>query len=181
MPLNNIVNDRDAPLLTSPPAQFSYTQKGTLTLGQYIFSPTRALVTGAKNVNAITAYRIKALSFSADIPKIAYQQALKLSTGDTDVPIFNMFMQSDANSPLFQDPVVCQDYFMDQEFRMIKIPNQKKNRFTAFFKGTLRQTAALTGFNEVNLTMQIWVQYIDNVNFIQALKQNFQKIKGSVV
>jgi hypothetical protein len=147
-----------------------------LTLGQYPFTAARATMTGNKNLTDNTLYYIKAMSFSADIPKAYYQEAKKLSTGLTDIPTFSMFMQADANSPLLKDPIVLQDFFQDQEFKLLKEAKISPNRLSAFFRGTLNQTANLAGINEINLTMEVWVQEVTDDNFIDGLKLKYPRI-----
>jgi hypothetical protein len=87
-----------------------------------------------------------------------------------------MFMQADANSPLLKDPIVLQDFFQDQEFKLLKEAKISPNRLSAFFRGTLNQTANLAGINEINLTMEVWVQEVTDDNFIDGLKLKYPRI-----
>ena len=89
-----------------------------------------------------------------------------------------MFLQSESRAAIFVDPIQLGNYFSDQEYKKIQLAKQDPNELTAFFRGTLQQTAALAGTNEINLTMDVWVQQITNDNFIEAIKRNFPNIGG---
>ena len=60
----NVPRIGDLPLYSSPPMQFTFKQKATLTLGQYIFSPVRTDVTNNKNLNNSTLIYFRNFSFS---------------------------------------------------------------------------------------------------------------------
>lgn len=167
----------DLPYYTSPPMQFTFTQSATLTLGQYPFLPVKATLGNNKNITDNTLLYLKAITFSADIPLLTYQEAIKLSTGLTDIPRFSMFLQSEGGgAPVFIDPIQLGDYFNDQEYKKLILAKQLPNRISGFFEGTLQQTANLAGINEINLTMNIWVQSITDDDFINALKTRYPAI-----
>lgn len=169
----------DLPYYYSPPMQFTFTQSADLTLGQYPFLPVKATLGNNKNITDNTLLYIKAITFSADIPLLDYQQATKLSTGLTDIPRFSMFLQSEASgAPVFIDPIQLGDYFNDQEYKKLILAKQLPNRVSGFFEGTLQQTANLAGILEINLTMNIWVQSITDDDFINALRTRYPVIAG---
>jgi hypothetical protein len=116
---------------------------------------------------------IKAFSFSADIELLAYQNALKLSDGTVNIPRFSLFTQSDANAPVLTDPIDLGDYFNDQGYKKVLLLKQLPNNLTGFFRGTLQQHGGLAGVNEINLTMNIWVQAITDDAFIEGLKRHY--------
>ncbi len=173
---DDIARIEDLPYYYSPPLQFTFTQSATITAGVYPFTAARARVGNDKNLTDNTLLYIKAMTFSADIPVLTYQQALQLAAGDTDVPRFSMFIKSQANAPIFVDPIQLGDYFRDQQYKKILITKQDPDNLTAFFRGTLQQTAALAGVVEINLTMNIWVQAITDDNFIDGLKKKYPRI-----
>jgi len=172
---NNIARIEDLPYAKSPPMQFTFTQSATLTLGQYPFTGAAQVVENNKNITSNTLLYIKSVSFSADIDLLTYQQALKLSTGLTDIPVFHAFIQSDSRAPIFVDPIQLGNYYSNQEYKQIVIPKQDPNELTAFFRGTLQQHAGLAGVTEINLTMDLWVQQVTSNNFIEALRKNYPK------
>lgn len=174
-----ITRIEDLPYKTSPPAQFVFTQAATLTAGTYPWTGGRAAITNEKDITDNTLIYIKALSFSADIPLVDYQQALKLAAGTVDIPRFSAFLQADSNAPIFVDPIVLHDYFNDQEYRLLIEPKQLPNAFTGFFRGTLQQTAALAGVGEINLTVQMWVQLISDDNFIAGIRKEYPRVLRS--
>ena len=57
------------------------------------------------------------------------------------------------------------------------MPRQLPNKLTGFFRGTLQQHAGLAGVSEINLTMNIWMQYITDDNFIKGLQKAYPIIK----
>lgn len=171
--LSNLVRIEDLPYYTSPPMQFTFVQKADLTLGEYPFTAGRATIGNNKNITDNTLLYIKAMTFSADIPILHYQEALQLATGDTDIPRFSVFLQSDSNAPIFIDPIQLSDYFDDQEYKKLVLPKQFPNRMSAFFRGTLQQTGNLAGVTEINLTINLWVQQISDDTFINGLKKKY--------
>ncbi len=173
---SDIVRVEDLPYFYSPPMQFVFTEKAEITNGTYPFTGNKEIVDNNKNITDNTLLYIKAMSFSADIEKKDYQQALKLADGSTNIPSFSCFMQSDAQAPIFVDPIKLGDYFDDQEYKKIVLPKQFPNNISAFFRGTLKQTGALAGVTEINLTMNIWVQQITDIAFIDGLRQAFPRI-----
>ncbi len=177
---NDIVRIEDLPYFRSPPYQFTLTQTATLDSGQYPFNNGRSTLIGDKNLTDNTLMYIKAMSFSADISRQDYQDSLAITFGPNvpiDTPRFSIFFQSGSNSPLLQDPLICQDYFYDQEFKLLLLPKVFPNRISGFFRGTLEQTANLAGITDITLTMQIWVQFVDDDNFVQSLKLPYPRIK----
>jgi hypothetical protein len=116
---DDIVRIEDLPYFFSPPIQFTFTQSARITAGVYPFVAARATVGNNKDIQDNTLYYMKAMSFAADIPILAYQQAIQLAGGTTDVPTFSMFLQSESNAPLFQDPIQLENYFDNQEFKKL--------------------------------------------------------------
>ena len=172
----DIVRIEDLPYFFSPPMQFTFTQSASLTVGIYPFTGAAVEVGNNKNLTDNTLLYIKAVSFAADIPVLDYQQAIKLAAGTTDVPRFSMFLQSESRAPIFVDPIQLGDYIDDQEYKLLKMTKQDPDYLTAFFRGTLQQTAALAGIIEINLTMNVWVQAITDDNFIHGLRLKYPKI-----
>ena len=155
--------------------KFTFTEKSTLTLGQYPFNAPRQQMTNNKNLNESTLIYFYHMTFSADISLSNYQEALKLSTGDTDIPEFSMFFGNNRNAPALQDPIVCQDYFAKQKFRLTLEPKQTPNRLNAFFRGTLQQHAGLAGVGEINLTFTYYAQQITDDKYIAEFKKGYLK------
>ena len=177
MTISNIITRiEDLPYLKSPPMQITFTQSGSLSAGQYVFNSPREEVGNNKNINDQGLYYIKAMTFSADVELLAYQKAIKLLSGSTDIPTFSLFMQSDSQAPAFIDPIQLSDYFNDQEFKKLILPRQFPNLLTAFFRGTLQQHAGLAGINEINLTINMWMQYVTDDNFIKALQKDYPQV-----
>lgn len=170
---NDVPRIGDIPLWTSPPMKFSFTQQATLTLGNYPLTSTRALMTNQKNLNDSTLLYFYDMTFSADIPLQNYLDALQLSGGGNLIPKFYIFMGSNRNAPQFQDPIVCQDYFNGQHFPFVIEPKQTPNTLTAYFEGTINQTAALAGRQYINFTFSFYVTQITDDNFIHAFKQGY--------
>lgn len=171
-----VIRIEDLPYNSSPPMQFTFTQSAVLTLGTYPFIAERATIGNNKNITDNNIIYIKAVSFSADIPVLTYQAALKLFGGITNIPTFSIFLQSDASAPIFTDPIQLGDYFKDQEYKKLLMPKQLPNRMSAFFRGTLQQTAALAGVSEINLTMNVWAQSITDDAFIAALRLKYPNV-----
>ena len=168
-----IARIEDLPYWDSPPFQFTFTQKASLTLGQYPFLRTRTELKPQTNITDNILLYFKSISFSADIPKNDYQQALQLAGGTNDIPEFYAFLSNDANAIIFENPLQLNDYFNDQEFKFLKAPKQLPNKFTGFIDGKLQQTAALAGVDAVNITIQMFGQSISDDNFIAALKRDY--------
>jgi len=172
-----ITRIEDLPYKKSPPMQLIFSQKADISVGTYPFTAGRATVTGEKNINDQTLLYVRSISFSADIPLIDYQKALKLAAGTVDIPNFQMFLQSDSNAPLFQDPIDLLDYFNDKSYRLIIEPKLSPNTLTGFFRGTLQQHAGLAGVTEINLNIEMIVQQITDDAFIHGLDQPYPYIK----
>ena len=171
-----IARIEDLPYYTSPPAQFFLTERANLALGVYVFGGLRLIMTGNKNITDNTLIYIRSLSFSADIPAVDYQQALQLAAGGVDIPTFRAFLQSGSSAPIFEDPIVLNNYFDEIDYRLLLLPKQIPNRLTGFFTGTLQQTAALAGYAGINFTLQMWAQVITDDNFIAGLKRDYPRI-----
>lgn len=173
-----IARIEDLPYKKSPPIQFTFTQNGPLTFGQYVFTSVHTPILPQENVNDNILLYIKSISFSADIPGLDYQQALQLAGGLVDIPRFFAFLKNDHNALIFENPLLLNKYFDDQTFMLILEPKQLPNLFTGFIKGTLQQTAALAGTPSVNITIQMFGQSIADDNFIRALKKDYPFING---
>lgn len=174
----DVARIEDLPYFYSPPMQFTFTQSATLTLGQYPFVGDREEVGNNKNITDNTMMFIKAITFTADIPEIDYQQALQLTGGTNVIPNFSLFLTSDSNAPILTDPIQLGSYFNDQEYKKIVYPKQFPNILSGFFRGTLQQTGALAGVNEINLTMNMWVQAITDDAFIESVKRAYPQTNG---
>lgn len=173
-----IARIEDLPYRKCPPIQFTFSQNGPLTLGQYVFSPSRTQISPQENVNDNILLYIKSISFSADIPELDYQESLQLPGGTLDIPQFYAFLKNDHNALIFENPISLNKYFNDQEFKLLLAPKQLPNLFTGFIKGTLQQTAALAGKASVNITIQMFGQSISDDNFIKALNRNYPDFNG---
>lgn len=171
-----IARIEDMPYNTSIPMQFSLTQTGSLVLGQYVFSEPRINMSGTKNIRPSTLIYLRSISFSADIPVLDYQGALQLAGGGTQVPKLNMFLTSDANSPTLRDPILLDNYFSSQDYRMIIEPTKIPVVMSAYIEGVLQQTAALAGITEINMSVDIYAQSIEDKNFIRAFKAQYPEV-----
>lgn len=100
----------------------------------------------------------------------------KIFTRKVDIPKFSLFIDSERNSPILRDPVECNDYFSNQEFKKLFLPKLFPNRITAFFRGELQQNALLAGITQVTLTMNIFGQEVTDDSFIEALKKKYMSI-----
>lgn len=176
--LNRIPRIEDLPYWMSPPIQFTFTQSADLTGGTYPFTAARAEVANNKNLNDNTLLFVRDITFQADIPVLDYQEAIKLAAGTTDIPTFQMFFQSDAQSPVLADAIQLGSYFENQVYKLLLAPKQEPNTLSAFFRGTLQQTAALAGIGEINLTMNVFVQYIQQDVFVELIKKGYPQIEG---
>ncbi len=174
---NHIPRIGDLPYWSSPPMQFTFTESAALSLGTYPFTAARTIMTNQKNLNNSTLIYFYDMTFSADIPLLDYQHALQLAAGTTDIPQFSMFFANNRNAPALQDPIVCQDYFNGQDYQLLVEPKQTPNTLTAFFRGTLLQTAALATVGNINLTFTFYAQQITDDNFIQEFKKGYPRSK----
>jgi len=170
-----IARIEDLPYWKCQPIQFTFKQTATLTLGQYPFLAERTELTPQKNITDNILLYFKSISFSADIPLLSYQEALQLAGGTLNVPKFSPFLKSEHNALMYENPLELNNYFSDQEFKLLKLPKQKPNRFTGYIKGTLQQTAALAGYEKINITIQMFGQSITDDNFIAALKRDYPR------
>lgn len=168
------------PYWTSPPMQFSLTQQAILSAGTFQFlqsaggNPvTPADLANNKNITENSMILIYDFSFAADIPVLDYQQALQLGAGTTDIPNFNLFLKSDAGSPQLKDPIELYNYIDKQQYILALTPKISDNAFRGFFRGSLQQTAALAGLNEINFTINFYAQEIVDDNYIHTFKQNY--------
>lgn len=175
----NVPRIGDIPYWSSPPMQFSFTEQVELSAGTYPMLAGRTPMINVKNLNESTLIYFYDMTFSVDIPQLDYQQALQLAAGGTDIPNFNMFFQDNRNAPALQDPILLQNYFNAQEYRLLLEPKQTPNTLNAFFRGTLQQTAALAGVQFVNLTFTFFAQQIIDDSFIQQFKQGYPRSKAN--
>ena len=183
-----ITRIEDMPYYRCPVVQFSLSQAGPLTFGQYLWNPAtapRVPLTGAKQITQASLIYFRSVSFSSDIPEIDFQQALKISTtvaanntvaGTNQIPAYSKFLQSDANAPTLRNPILCQQFFDDQDYRLIVEPKQLPNVISGFFRGALEQTGALAGVSSITLTAEFYAQVIESRNFINALKNEYPQI-----
>ena len=170
---NRIARLDDIPYNTTKEMTFTFSQKADLTLGVYPFNKGRAVMTGAQNFTGSTLILIRNISFSADIPVLRYQEALQLAGGAVDVPTFSAFLKSNANAPIFRNPIFLNDYFSSQPYILALDPRIKKDQLNAFFRGTLQQTAKLAGITEINLTFKIYANEINDNRFISTFKRGY--------
>lgn len=188
IPQLNIPRIGDLPYYVSPPMQFSLTQTAVLDLGTYKFLDAaggnplqKTVMDNTKNITDNSLIYIYSISFSADIPVLDYQQALQLSGGTVDIPTFQTFLESDADSPQFKDPILLKNYFEDQSYRLVLNPKQDPNQIKGLFSGQLQQTFALAGISEINFTFDMYAQEIVDDNFIAAFKQQYPDITNGGV
>lgn len=183
-----ITRIEDMPYYRCPVVQFSLSQSASLNFGQYIWSPAtapRVALTGAEQVTQASLFYFRSVSFSADIPELDYQQALQITTtvaanntvaGTNQIPKYFKFLQSDANAPTLRNPILCQQYVDNQDYRLIVEPKQLPNVISGFFRGALQQTGALAGINTITLTAEFYAQVIESRNFINALKNEYPQL-----
>lgn len=170
---NRVARLNDIPYYTTKEMQFTFTQSASITGGVYPFNSGRAVMTGTRNFTGSTLILIRNISFSADIPVLDYQQSLQLLAGTTDIPTFHAFLASGANVPILRNPILLRDYFNEQDYVLSLDPRRKKDQMNAFFRGTLQQTAALAGINQINLTFTIYANEINDNQYIQTFKKGY--------
>lgn len=173
MKINRVARLDDIPYNTTKEMTFTFSQKADLTLGVYPFNSGRATMTGSGNFTGSTLILIRHISFSADIPILAYQQSLQLAGGTVDIPTFHAFLKSNANAPIFRNPIFLNDYFPLQPYILALDPRIKKDQLNAFFRGTLQQTAALAGITEINLSFKIYANEINDNRYIATFKRGY--------
>jgi hypothetical protein len=170
----------DLPYFSSPPIQFTFTQQAVLTLGQYPLSlASKAVMRNNAQLSDNSLIFIRDISFYADIPVLDYQQALQLSTGDTDVPRFSLYMGGNSAVPLLRNPIELGDYFREQNYIKLMLPRFTPNSLLGAIEGTIQQTAALAGISKINLTVEIYCQEIVDDGFIAAIQRKYPVIQGS--
>jgi len=172
-----IARIEDLPYWTSPPIQVTYTQQATLTLGQYPFTDVKTAMGFNVNVTDNSLWYIRALSFSADIPEVDYQQALQLAGGTNAIPVFQMFFSGQAHVPMLRNAIQLNQYFRDLDFKQLVMPKILPNILKGNIFGTLQQTAALAGINVVNATVEVYIQEITDDAFIKAVTKNYPDIR----
>lgn len=170
---NRVARLNDIPYNTTKEMQFTFTQSATITAGVYPFIASRSVMTGVRNFTGSTLILIRNISFSADIPVLDYQQSLQLLAGTTNIPTFHAFLASNANAPIFRNPILLRDYFNEQDYVLAMDPRRKNDKLNAFFRGTLQQTAALAGVNQINLTFTIYANEINDNQYIQTFKKGY--------
>jgi len=163
----------DLPYYTSPPIQVTYTQQATLTLGQYPFTKAKGQMGFNVNVTDNSLWYIRALSFSADIPEVDYQQALQLAGGTNAIPVFQMFFSGQAHVPMLRNALQLNQYFRDLDYKLLVMPKILPNVLKGNIFGTLQQTAALAGINVINATIEVYIQEITDDNFIRAVTKDY--------
>ena len=163
----------DLPYYTSPPIQFTFVQQATLTLGQYPFVLTKAVMGNTVQITDNSLIYIRDMSFSADISLLDYQTSLKLATGLTDIPRFSLYMGGDGGVPIFRNPIELANYFREQSYRKVIMPKYTPNQLLGSVQGTLQQHAGLAGVNEINITMELYCQEIVDDNFIKEFTQRY--------
>jgi len=174
---NRVARLNDIPYYTTKEMQFTFTQSATLTLGQYPFTTGRAVMTGARNFTGSTLILIRNISFSADISVLDYQASLQLAGGAVNIPVFHAFLASGANVPILRNPILLRDYFTNQPYILSLDPRRRLDQINAFFRGTLQQTAALAGVNQINLTFTIYANEINDNQYIQTFKKGYSGSK----
>jgi len=166
----------DIPYWSTKTMQFTFSQSASLVGGTYPFLGDRAVMTGAANFTGSTLILIRNISFAADIPVLDYQQSLQLLAGGVDVPTFHVFSASNANAPLFRNPILLYDYFQEQDYVLAHDPRREDDQYNAFFRGTLQQTAALAGITNINLLITIYADEINDNKFISQFKKQYPLI-----
>jgi len=186
-----IARIEDLPYFRSPPIQLSLSQSASLSFGQYVWNNTNApktILVGSAQITQSTLLYIKSISFSADIPELDYQKALEITStvlangttaGQNQIPSYFKFLSSDAKSPTLRSPILCQQFFTDQEYKLLVEPKTRPNDVLGFFRGALQQTGALAGINTITLTAEFYVQTVEDRNFINALKNQYPALDKS--
>lgn len=174
-----IARIEDLPYYTSPPLQFTWTQTGTLALGVYPFT-LAAKDRMANNVQLTdnSLIYIRNISFYADVPELDYQQALKLAGGTVDIPRLSIYMEGNAGVPILRVPIELGNYFREQSYRLLVMPKFTPNFLLAAIEGTLQQHAGLAGFNEVNISVELFCQEIIDDNFIANITREYPALKA---
>lgn len=164
----------DMPLITCPPIQFTYTQQAVLAFGVFPFlAATRTIMGNTANITDNTMIYVTHMTMVADIPEQDYTEALQLAAGTTDIPRFSMFLASNAYAPLLRNPVFVQHYTENLPFPMLFKCRQAPNTIVGNITGTLQQTAALAGLNQVNIFVEVYGHEIMDDGFMAALEKRW--------
>lgn len=168
----------EIPYWTSPPIEFVFKQSVEVNYSaHYVFPINKGDFVPNLNVLDNALYYIQTLTFAGDVAQDDYQGAI------LTFPVFNLYLAGEAANPQLRNPIDLPLYFSNFTYRKFLLPRESEgnefqlaeNKFQGSFQGELLQTPALTGKQELSLTMIMAVQEITDDGFVQKFKENYLK------
>lgn len=172
----------DIPYLSSPPLLFTYSQTAAVVAGSYTFTNAKSVFTPSRPIQPNILYMFETMDFAMDIDQGDYFGAI------ATLPQFSMYLQSDASSPAFREPMQLAKYFNTLPYKLAVMGSEllgvsdqptlqgfQNNRLLGGVNGVLTQTPALLGKLSITAILVFAVQEISEHRFIADFKARAQK------
>lgn len=164
----------DLPYWSSPPIQYVYESTAILNGGFYTWADRPSILTPNRPVRPNVLYFFRNISMAADIDELDFTSAI------VTTPQFNTHLKSDANAPLFREPVLMTKFFNQFDYRLWWSSqqggdNSSRNEGDALlgtWNGVLAQTAALIGKDSITLKAIITAQEVSDEYYVNQFRTN---------
>ena len=164
----------DLPYWGSPPIQYVYESTAILSAGFYTWADRPSPLTPDRPVRPNVLYFFRTVTMSCDTEELDFTSAIVTTPG------FNMHLKSDANAPLFREPVLMNRFFQDLPYRLWWASQQggdndqdrTGDRLFASWAGVLAQTPGLIGKDSITLKAVVTAQEVSDEYFVNQFRTN---------
>lgn len=156
----------DLPYWGSPPVQYVYESTALLVAGFYTWVDAPSVLTPNRPVRPNVLYFFRNISMTADVEELDFTGAI------ITPPQFNTHLLSDANAPLFREPILMNKFFDQFDYRLWWSSQQENDVLRGTWNGILAQTPALIGKASITLKAIITAQEISDEYFVNQFRTN---------
>lgn len=156
----------DLPYWGSPPVQYVYESTAILATGFYTWADAPGTLTPNRPVRPNVLYFFRSISMSADIAELDFTASI------VTTPAFNTHLKSDANAPLFREPVLMNKFYNQFSYRLWWASQQDNDQLLGTWTGVLAQTAGLIGKQSITLKAIITAQEVSDEYFVNQFRTN---------
>ncbi len=160
---------------------FTYSQVAAVAAGSYTFTSAKTVFTPSRPIQPNILYMFDTMDFAMDIDQGDYFGSI------VTLPSFSMYLQSDASSPAFREPMQLSKYFNTLPYKLAVMGSEllglsdqpalqgfQNNRLLGAVTGVLTQTPALLGKLSITAILVFAVQEVSDHRFIAAFKARAQ-------
>jgi hypothetical protein len=168
----NVPRLEDLPYISSPPVQFVYQSTTLLGLGMYTWIDNPSPLVALRPILNNALYYFRSVTLTADIEELDY------SANIVNTPVFSMYRQSEANTPMFREGVLMPSFIQQMEYRYCWMSRQGNDALLGTFRGSLIQGPSLLGKASITLKAVITAQEIVDKEFLALFVNHSYPVSG---